>query len=530
MIKKNKQEKPLKKTISFLSLQFQLAVFFFIMVCATLRIQGQSKLKNKFNFGNMEFAGSPMSQAKILLRQVFPYGKLGESKNLPNILNKVLSGEISTVSLEKIKIYLLNNQINQNDIGGDLNLPLCKNNAGITANYFVIHDTSFPLNSDLKDFPKNINNSNWRGNSLKNLNHPRPKIPVHVFVNRMGYSGTQTSFNLSCFATKLETNGFLGMRSHGDFIHIEMIQPRIFDSKKIDAISPNPGFTQPQLKRLALLYIVASARKKQWLIPAFHACLDEGIKNSHDDPQNFNLIDWSNEIENLIIEINSIKTTNFSPSRKINVSINAPYLESINCLGVIKKIKQEFNGGDASWSREISLPYKGKFTLEAHYVTKLDSFPNGYPSTRNEGLSKHLKRSFSNYKLFDPNISFLKLYKYNNSWTPQENGKFGQGSIGENQNKLLDTENELWMMNMMWAQGFKPKLNSKFLVSFGGRNVVVISGYETGPRDSKFLGGLTGEVHSWLKTSTESIIRIIYLKDQSVKPGPCNCQPLAGID
>jgi hypothetical protein len=52
---------------------------------------------------------------------------------------------------------------------------------------------------------------------------------------------------------------------------------------------------------LALLYTIASARKGEWLIPAFHACVDSGIKFAHDDPQNF-------ELEKFFQYLNEIRT------------------------------------------------------------------------------------------------------------------------------------------------------------------------------------------------------------------------------
>lgn len=128
------------------------------------------------------------------------------------------------------------------------------------------------------------------------------------------------------------------------------------------------------------------------------------------------------------------------------------------------------------------------------------------------------------YQLYDPTASYTGLYKNNGTWTPEEHGKFGQGSVGDRQNKLLDADNELWMMNMMWAKGNRPPLNSKFLMSYNGRNVVVIAGFETGPSARYFLGGVTGEVHSWLKSNMNSTIAISYLADQSINAGPCNCQ------
>jgi len=85
-----------------------------------------------------------------------------------------------------------------------------------------------------------------------------------------------------------------------------LIQPRKSKAgkwKDNDIISPDPGFTLEQYDKLALLYICASARSGNWLIPAYHAVLDQGIKNGHDDPQNFELNKFSESIEKLVKEI-----------------------------------------------------------------------------------------------------------------------------------------------------------------------------------------------------------------------------------
>ena len=50
-----------------------------------------------------------------------------------------------------------------------------------------------------------------------------------------------------------------------------------------------PGFTEAQYESLALAYIAASMRAGDWLIPGFHAAIDEGLSDGHDDPQNFEL-------------------------------------------------------------------------------------------------------------------------------------------------------------------------------------------------------------------------------------------------
>ena len=64
--------------------------------------------------------------------------------------------------------------------------------------------------------------------------------------------------------------------------------------------SPNPAFTPAQYDRLALLYVIASARSQHWLIPAYHAALDADIPNGHDDPLNFDPESFAESIEAVV--------------------------------------------------------------------------------------------------------------------------------------------------------------------------------------------------------------------------------------
>ena len=90
------------------------------------------------------------------------------------------------------------------------------------------------------------------------------------------------------------------------FLHIENIQPRIRDRSvrfPNDALAPEPGFTDTQLERLALVYIVASVRSRKWLIPAYHSPIDLGFPDAHDDPQNFNLNEWTLKLKQILAVI-----------------------------------------------------------------------------------------------------------------------------------------------------------------------------------------------------------------------------------
>jgi hypothetical protein len=86
-----------------------------------------------------------------------------------------------------------------------------------------------------------------------------------------------------------------------------LVQPRVYNQPKSNPdnapVAPVPGFTDLQYERLALSFVCASARKGEWLIPAFHCNIDKGISGGHDDPQNFELIKFTNEVLKLVSKL-----------------------------------------------------------------------------------------------------------------------------------------------------------------------------------------------------------------------------------
>jgi hypothetical protein len=263
---------------------------------------GQSTIVSKFNNQTQSFEGTAVEQATYLLAPVKKYAKIGENLvTLPPVLEQLLSGN-PMIDKQKLKVYLSNNQITEENIGGNIDDVVSKTQKGNLAKYFVIHDTSTPNYGQL-EIPSNIDSVNWKPNLLK-IYKNAPKKSAHIFIDRMGNSMTQNNLMIPWRATKLELKA-IGVASRGLFLHIESIQPRKSDPNKAnDAIAPMPGFSQIQLKRLALLYIVASVRRGQWLIPTYHAVLDNGLSDGHDDPQNFDLNEWSNILSTLIETIN----------------------------------------------------------------------------------------------------------------------------------------------------------------------------------------------------------------------------------
>ena len=243
---------------------------------------------------------APIEQAKCLLRPVKKFGNLGAAlAELPAPLNTLIGQPTTTtITLDQLKAFLTAKAIREADVGGSLSLPLSK------PKYFVIHDTSDFLGA-LNGFPTNINDASWLPNTLTR----RVSSAVcHVYINRLGQSATAIVFESTAppSGTKF---GLCNPTQKSAFLHIENIQPRIRDSSvrfDNDAIAPTPGFTDAQLERLALVYIVASARSGKWMIPSYHSPIDLGFRDRHDDPQNFELEKWTGRIAQLIQEIRAV--------------------------------------------------------------------------------------------------------------------------------------------------------------------------------------------------------------------------------
>jgi hypothetical protein len=244
-----------------------------------------------FDEAKLEFIGSPLEQAKCLLRPVAEFGRLSPPLvTLPAPL-ETLIGQPVTVDKAKLQSYLESHQIKDAEIGGAITNVL-------RAKYFVIHDVSAP-NYHEKAFPTNINDAAWMWNDL---NRWRSNQAAHFFVNRLGQSVAPHTLTTPWRATKLEVR-VLKEKSRGLFVHTELIQPRRADPQGHagnDGIAPLPGFTEAQLDRLALLYVVASTEHGTWLVPAYHAGVDAGIPDAHDDPQNFELPLWAKRLAVLL--------------------------------------------------------------------------------------------------------------------------------------------------------------------------------------------------------------------------------------
>jgi hypothetical protein len=285
---------------------------FFLVVLFLTALNNMSAQNTpcKFDGSTLQFAGSPVEQARCLLRTNGIGGVLGsELKKLPHPLEK-LTGQPVVLRKDKLRKYLNKQGITEDALGGSLDLPLAgaqlPGSEHTQALYFVIHDTSSPYLKD-EPFPQYFNaDKNWKGNDLQIW----VKQPVaHIFVNRLGESLTTTPFSEPVrkgWGTKFARD-VLKAEAKGFQLHIELVQPRRRDpngkNPANDLIAPLPGFTKQQYERLALLYVCASVRRGSWLIPAYHSAIDAGIKDAHDDPQNFELHGFAKALSSLIGKI-----------------------------------------------------------------------------------------------------------------------------------------------------------------------------------------------------------------------------------
>jgi len=248
------------------------------------------------------FAGTPAEQAACLTRKVNPGGAIG-GPTLTGFL-RALMGHEPDLSRGRVADYARALGIDsEKELGGDPITP-------VTADYFIIHDTSTPNCSEPGwsktlcpvpgALPRARDTAPW-ADELGYLGHPKPAPDrlAHAWTNRVGGSITEVTFDLPLRSTKFESCLDTPAKA-GLFLAVENTQPRAADpalGRPNDTIAPEPGFTRAQYDRLALLYIAASVRRGGWLIPAFHAVLDARFADGHDDPQNFSMRAFSRAVE-----------------------------------------------------------------------------------------------------------------------------------------------------------------------------------------------------------------------------------------
>lgn len=254
----------------------------------------------EFDPGLLSFAGDPKQQAACLMSQVQTFGYIDKPReNLPATFADYVGTPRGLLSSETLTKILRERGISI-DFALDRPVAHAHDNDPLSrsVSYFVIHDTSSPnylgrpWPSDI-DTDKSINNLG-RYACANNIER------AHVFINRPGEIMLAHDFSVPWRATKFEMAREFGTTLRGLFLHVELIQPRKRAPGRgwaNDFLAPDPGFSQAQYDALALVYTVASVRAGYWLIPAFHAVLDDGIYDKHDDPQNFDLAAFAASID-----------------------------------------------------------------------------------------------------------------------------------------------------------------------------------------------------------------------------------------
>jgi hypothetical protein len=287
-----------------------------IFICVALSLvlfgepAGAQETGCAFDDSTLSYRGTAQEQARCLLRPVLTGGRLSTPlKKLPAPLHKII-GRPTEIDAAGLGCYLTERGIDAADLGGSLSAPVSRANLksadAPAARYFVIHDVSTPNYLDAP-FPPDINEASWKWNDL-GRRWMKTKV-THVYVSRTGASITAVDFGSELpephHGTKFARDRLRNL-GKGLYLHVELIQPRRSDPRGAannDRIAPLPGFTDAQLARLALVYTAASVRAGQWLIPAYHAAVDAGIPDAHDDPQNFDLARWAHHLAALLKSI-----------------------------------------------------------------------------------------------------------------------------------------------------------------------------------------------------------------------------------
>ena len=251
----------------------------------------------QFDRETLTFAGSPTEQATCLLRKVELMGAK-KPQPLPPVIARLMEQGGAPSAAQRAAAIAAFPQPYRDYATGYQDLPASQTEAGLPLLYFVIHDTSTPF-FGIEKFPHHLNNDP-KVNSFDSYLAAEPV--AHIFLNRQGQVWGAHDFSIPWRATKLESR-VVGVPARGRFVHIETVQPRRFlpgATNRGQTYGPKPGFTPAQYRMLAALYVYASARAGRWLIPAFHATVDDGIPDAHDDPQNFDLKKFAKELGKLL--------------------------------------------------------------------------------------------------------------------------------------------------------------------------------------------------------------------------------------
>ncbi len=261
-----------------------------------------------FDLSLLSFRGEPIDQARCLMRGMDASRNLAPTlESLPDGLASRIGTTTGLPSRDALAAFLAEQDL-QSDFAAYLWTPLShaddNDPDAVTARYFVIHDTSGP-NYGRRAFPADID-TNSDINNLDDFKCSDGWGKAHVVVNRTGAMLLDHELSIPWRETRFEQAANFAGALKGLFIHTELIQPRRSaprHSRRNDAQTPSPAFTAVQYDRLALLYVIASVRGERWMIPAFHAAINSGIPNGHDDPLNFDVESFAGSLDQLVAKL-----------------------------------------------------------------------------------------------------------------------------------------------------------------------------------------------------------------------------------
>jgi hypothetical protein len=257
-----------------------------------------------FDPQSLRFRGEPVEQAMCLMRAMDATRNLAPMRtSLPPALATRIGRDTALPAREVLSGFLSKQDLEW-DFAAHLWQPVSRardnDPDAPPARYFVIHDTSGPYYGR-RPFPADIDVA-AKINNLANFKCSDGWGRAHVVVNRSGKMLLEHDFEIPWRETKFERAVNFAGALKGLFLHVELIQPRRSArsrGRRNDAQTPNPSFSAAQYDRLALLYVIASVRAGEWLVPAFHAAIDAGIRNGHDDPLGFDVDSFADSLRRL---------------------------------------------------------------------------------------------------------------------------------------------------------------------------------------------------------------------------------------
>lgn len=167
---------------------------------------------------------------------------------------------------------------------------------------------------------------------------------------------------------------------------------------------------------------------------------------------------------------------------------------------------------DRGGKRYLQLPAYGPVVKEAHLVTVGETFPNTWPTSARDQITRH-------YQLSAQATSYQM--SRTEPWAPSGEGgsRWGQGSTGA----AVPVLDEAWYVNMYWRQ--RPAKGTRMIIAnpLNGRAVVASAGYETGPGANTAIGGVAEEIHDHLGTGHRDDLIMGFAQDQALPLGPISC-------